>query len=53
MSIKRIDIIIDTEHTEEEILELVKSKLGDLILYSVENLKAKTKEDAIEYMTGF
>ena len=53
MSIKRIDLIIDTDLTEEQIRELVKSQMGDLILYSIENLKAKTKEDAIEHMTGF
>ncbi len=52
--IKRLDIILELpiEYDDEHILETIKYELGDIILYKIDNLKASTKEEAIEEMTG-
>jgi len=48
--IKRIDFVIDTELTDEEIKNIVGYELGEVFLYNIGILKAENKEEAIEEM---
>lgn len=50
--IKRIDFIIDTIYDEEYIMEIIKYELGEILLYKIESMKGKDKEDVIKDMTG-
>ena len=51
MSMMRVDLIIDTAYTEAELLEIVTQKLGEIALYSIDKLKATSKEEAVDEMT--
>jgi len=49
---KRIDIVIDTDLNEDDILNIINYELGEIILYAIEDLKAKDKESVIKELIG-
>ena len=51
--IKRLDIFIDTDKLDQDIINIIKYEIGEVLVYNIDRPPVKDKEEVIDYVRSF